>query len=282
QETRNISVTVVEPRDNGMIDPVDVRASLRFNTRLVVINHASNVTGLIQPIADIGVVARQRGVLMIVDAAQSAGHVPIDFSQLPIDLLACPGHKGLLGPLGTGIVALRPGLEKVLDCYRFGGTGSFSEDDRQPEGLPDRYESGNMNVPGIVGLNSGLGFLFKETIPTLRSREIELTQRLIQGLQSCPSVTVYGHPVHGKRTDEDNWVGVVSFNFESIEPQEGASILDESFEIQSRAGLHCAPGVHRWLGTIDRGGTIRFSIGHFTTSDEIDRAIEAVRQIATA
>lgn len=280
-ETRGVEVTFVAPRNNGRIEPADVRAALRPNTRLVAIQHASNVTGVVQPIAEIGEVARANGSLMLVDAAQTAGHLPINLSQMPVDLLACPGHKGLLGPLGTGLVYLRPGLEQQLDCYRLGGTGTQSEDDHQPTQMPERYESGNHNAPGLAGLNAALEYLQSETVETVRRAEVELTGRLVEGLRSLARVTVYGqasHETSGMSLMPQ--VGVVSFNVKGFAPHEAASILDDSFGIQARAGLHCAPGVHRWLGTLQTGGTIRFSVGPFTTPSEIDHAIASVRELA--
>ena len=279
-ETRGVEVTFVAPRSNGRIEPTDVRAALRPNTRLVAIQHASNVTGVVQPIVEIGEVARANGSLMLVDAAQTAGHLPIDLSQMPVDLLACPGHKGLLGPLGTGLVYLRPGLEQQLDCYRLGGTGTQSEDDRQPLQMPERYESGNHNAPGLAGLNAALEYLQSETVETVRRAEVELTGRLVEGLRSLARVTVSGQALRGEQSLPH--VGVVSFNVKGFAPHEAASILDDSFGIQARAGLHCAPGVHRWLGTLAGGGTVRLSVGSFTTVNDIDHALASVRELAGA
>lgn len=276
-EKRGVEVSVLAPRTDGRVEPADIRAALRPNTRLVAIQHASNVTGVVQPIAEIGEIARAGGSLCLVDAAQSAGHLPFDLSQMPVDVLACPGHKGLLGPLGTGLVYLRPGIEHQLDCYRLGGTGTHSEDDRQPSQMPDRYESGNHNAPGLAGLDAALAHLQGETIEQVRRTESELTGRLVEGLRSLARVTVYGHA-----SPQMSHVGVVSFNVAGFAPHEAASILDDSFGIQARAGLHCAPGVHRWLGTLDGGGTIRFSVGSFTTTSEIDHAIASVRELATS
>ena len=274
-ETRGVQVTRVSPRADGRVEPADVRAALRPNTRVVAIQHASNVTGVVQPIAEIGEIARANGSLFLVDAAQTAGHLPLDVSQMPVDIMACPGHKGLLGPLGTGLVYLRPGIEQQLDCYRLGGTGTQSEDDRQPMQMPDRYESGNHNAPGLAGLDAALAHLQSETIEQVRRAEVELAGRLVEGLRSLARVTVFGHA-----SPQVPHVGVVSFNVAGFAPHEAASILDDSFGIQARAGLHCAPGAHRWLGTLDGGGTVRFSVGPFTKTSEIDHAISSVRELA--
>lgn len=273
QDHRGIEVTILRPGPGGIVEPDSVRSQLRPSTRLVAVQHASNVTGIVQPIEEICDVARQAGVLTLVDAAQSAGHLPIDLSQLPIDILACPGHKGLLGPLGTGLVYIRPGVEQSLDCYRTGGTGTQSEDDRQPESMPDRFEAGNHNAPGLAGLGAGLSFLQQRSLPAIQQAETALTQQLVAGLRELRGVTVYGHQPGLPH------VGVVSFNVDGFAPQEVASILDETFGVQSRAGLHCAPGVHRFLETFDRGGTVRFSIGLLTTEQDMTQAIASVQQL---
>lgn len=272
-DQRGIDVTLVSPGPNGQVDPADIRKLIRPTTRLVAVQHASNVTGVIQPIEQICDIARRAKVLTLVDAAQSAGHLSIDLSQMPIDLLACPGHKGLLGPLGTGLLYVRPGVEQEMTSYRLGGTGTQSEDDHQPDAMPERFEAGNHNAPGLAGLAAGLAFLEERTIAALRRDETELTTRLVQGLNQLPGVTVYG------QQSGTPSLGVVSFNIEGFAPHEAASILDESFGIQARAGLHCAPGVHRALGTIDRGGTIRFSVGPFTSTSDIDQALASVREL---
>ena len=274
KDHKGVDVTAVRPGPDGQLDPSDVRKQIRTTTRLIAVQHASNVTGVVQPVEAICELARQTGILTLVDAAQTAGHWPINLADLPADILVCPGHKGLLGPLGTGLVYVRPGLEQVLECYRLGGTGTQSEDDRQPDQMPDRYESGNHNAPGLAGLGEGLAFVRTRTVEAIRQTEAELTERLVSGLKTSPGVTVYGHQPNIPH------VGVVAFNVDGFAPQEVASILDETFGVQSRAGLHCAPGVHRFLGTFDHGGTVRFSVGVFSTVDEVDRAIAGVRELA--
>ena len=273
QDHRDVQVTALRPDASGRVAPEDVKAHLRPNTKLVAVQHASNVTGTIQPVEQIFEVARQAQVLTLLDAAQSAGHLPIDVRELPVDIVACPGHKGLLGPLGTGIVYLRPGVETQLDCFRLGGTGTHSEDDHQPQSLPDRYESGNHNAPGLAGLAAGLLFLQEHTPESIRDSEARLTRRLVDGLRSLAGATVFGH-AEGEPT-----VGVVSFQVEGFDPHEVATILDETFGVQARSGLHCAPGTHRFLGTLERGGTVRFSTGPFTTTEDIDYAVNSVREL---
>ena len=270
-----VEVTMIRPGPSGQIDPGEIQKQIRTTTRLIAVQHASNVTGVVQPIDAICELAREAGILTLVDAAQTAGHWPINLASIPADLLVCPGHKGLLGPLGTGLVYIRPGVEQVLECYRLGGTGTQSEDDRQPDQMPDRYEAGNHNAPGLVGLCEGLTFVKDRTVAAIHQSESELTERLVEGLKSCPGVTIYGHQPAIPH------VGVVAFNVDGFAPHEVASILDETFGIQSRAGLHCAPGVHRFLGTFDRGGTVRFSVGVFTTTEDVDQAIAGVRELAS-
>lgn len=276
KDYRDIDITFLRPETNGQIDPNQVRSQIRPTTRLIAVQHASNVTGVVQPIDEICAVARQANVLTLVDAAQSAGHLPIDLGQLPIDLLACPGHKGLLGPLGTGLLYIRPGVEQGMTNYRLGGTGTQSEDDRQPDAMPDRFEAGNHNAPGLAGLAAGLAYLEERTVTALQQAEAELTERLVQGLREIAGVTVYGHQLAVPS------VGVVSFNIAGFAPHEAASILDDSFGIQARAGLHCAPGAHRFLGTFDNGGTIRFSVGAFTSINDIEQALASVRELTGA
>ena len=275
KDHRGVEVAMIRPGPSGQIDPGEIQKQIRTTTRLIAVQHASNVTGVVQPIDAICELARQAGILTLVDAAQTAGHWPINLASIPADLLVCPGHKGLLGPLGTGLVYIRPGVEQVLECYRLGGTGTQSEDDRQPDQMPDRYEAGNHNAPGLVGLCEGLTFVKDRTVAAIHQSESELTERLVEGLKSCPGITVYGHQPAIPR------VGVVAFNVDGFAPHEVASILDETFGIQSRAGLHCAPGVHRFLGTFDRGGTVRFSVGVFTTTEDVDQAIAGVRELAS-
>ena len=271
-----VQVTYVDCDDTGRVEPAAIRAALRPETALIVLLHASNVTGTIQPIEAVGEIAREARIPFLVDAAQSAGHLPIDLRRLPVDMLACAGHKGLLGPLGTGLLYLRPGIEDRLRSLRQGGTGTRSEDDSQPESLPDKYEPGNHNVPGLVGLESGLAHLQDTGIAAMRRHETELIDRLLEGLRALGRITTYGSSSPEHRT------GVVSLNVAGFEPQVVATILDEHFGIQARAGLHCAPRLHRRLGVLELGGTLRLSVGPFTTADDIDAALHALREIASS
>ena len=269
-----IEVTRVGADEAGMTDPIEFKHALRPNTKLVALIHASNVTGTIQPLADVGQIARDAGALFLVDAAQTAGHLPIDLKDLPIDLLACPGHKGLLGPLGTGVLYVRPGIESRLASVRQGGTGTRSDDDAQPETLPDKYESGNHNAPGLAGLEAAASWLLERGVASIHQQEQAFTGLLLEGLAGISRVRLFGPPAQDRR------VGVVSLAIDGVDPQDVAVILDQTFGIEARAGLHCGPGAHRAIGSFESGGTVRLSVGPFTTAAEITSAIDAVRQIA--
>ncbi len=271
-KSSGVEVTKVATSPLSGVDIQDVRASIKENTKLMVFTHVSNVTGTINPISDIGELCRERGILLLVDAAQSAGVIPIDVMEMDIDLLAFPGHKSLLGPAGTGGLYIRDGL--VLNPIREGGTGSFSELLTQPEKIPDRYESGTLNAPGIAGLGAGVRFLLEQGVGTLREKESALANRLLEGISQISGITVFGPPAGRLRT------GVVSLVVDGMEPTQTAAILDDAFDIAVRAGLHCAPDTHRMLGTLETGGTVRFSIGAFNTEEEIDLCLEALRSIA--
>jgi cysteine desulfurase family protein len=269
-----VELTHVPVDATGKTKPEDFQRALRPNTRLIALIHASNVTGTIQPIADVGQIAHRAGALFLVDAAQTVGHLPINLRDLPIDLLACPGHKGLLGPLGTGLLYSRPGVEAHLNSLRQGGTGTRSEDDVQPESLPDKYESGNHNAPGLMGLEAAVSWITERGIEPIQQHEHALIRQLLEGLARFPGVRLFGP---AKLEDR---VGVVSIAVQGTDPQTVAAILDQTFGIEVRAGLHCAPGAHRAIGSFESGGTVRLSVGPFTTTADIDAAIEALGQIA--
>ncbi|HOP78687.1 MAG TPA: aminotransferase class V-fold PLP-dependent enzyme [Thermogutta sp.] len=274
-EHYGVRVDYVACDPEGLVELDALRSKLNRATRLVAVNHGSNVTGTLQRLeAIVDAVRRHSSAMVLVDAAQSLGHVPLFPGEIGIDLLAAPGHKGLLGPGGTGILYVRPGLEEELVPLRFGGTGSRSDEDRQPDEWPDRYEPGNPNTPALAGLIKGIEYLEQRGLDDLRAHEVTLTQRLIDGLHAIPGVEVYGPKNAADR------VGVVSINVKGLSPHELAAILDGQFHIQVRAGIHCAPLIHRRLGTLERGGAVRFSLGPFNTLEHVEAAIAAVRQIA--
>ncbi len=274
RENLDVDVSYIPCDGQGFISPDDVRAALRPNTRLVALVHASNVTGAIQPIDEIARIVRESNALFLVDAAQSLGHAPINVTELEVDLLAAPGHKGLLGPLGTGVLYIRPGVERQLDPLRCGGTGSRSDEDRQPDELPDKYEPGNHNLPGLAGLAAATDFLRRETVESIAAHHTDLAARLLDGLRDVSGVTIHGPQTTADRTS------VVSITVEGYDPQELAAMLEASYRIQTRAGLHCAPRMHEALGTTAAGGTLRLSPGFATTVEEIDVVITALEQIA--
>jgi cysteine desulfurase family protein len=274
QERGHIEVVRVPVGASGVVDPDDLRSALKGGARLLAITHASNVTGAIQPVAEATRLAHAVGALVLVDAAQTAGELPIDVRALDCDLLAAPGHKGLLGPLGTGILYVRPGVERELESIRQGGTGSVSWQDRQPEDLPDKYESGNLNVPGLAGLGAAASWLLERGVDALAEHARRLGRRLYEGLSSIPGVRLYGPSEHGAR------VGIISIGLERLDPQAAAAALDAAFGIQTRAGLHCAPQMHAALGTLHTGGTLRFSVGPFNTEEEISCTLAAVEELA--
>jgi len=269
-ERQGVQVTVVRCSPEGFLDPADVEKALRPNTVMIALNHASNVVGTLLPVAEVARIARQHGLLLLVDAAQTAGAYPIDVQADGIDLLGFTGHKSLYGPMGTGglIIGERVDLAR-LEPLKRGGTGSRSELEEQPDFLPDMCESGTPNAVGLAGLAAGVRWVLETGVEAIRQHEVALTQRLIEGLKAIPGVTVYG----GLETTRQ--VAVVSFNVEGLEPSEVGLRLDEEYGILCRVGLHCAPAAHRTIGTFPRG-TVRFGLGYFNTVEEVERAMEAV------
>ena len=274
-ESVGVELTAVPCPPTGALDPSDVEQAIRPNTALIVINHASNVVGTILPVAEVGTLARRHGILCLVDAAQTAGVLPLDMTSMNIDLLAFTGHKALFGPQGTGGLCLgeRVDVDRLRPLKR-GGTGSHSEFEEQPDFLPDKYEAGTLNAPGIAGLGAGVRFVLEQGVEMIRSHEEMLTARLLGGLQAIPGVEVYG------TLDVRQQTATVSFNVAGLEPSEVALRLDEEYDIMCRAGLHCAPAAHRTIGTFPRG-TVRFGLSYFNTVAQVDEALAAVGRIAS-
>jgi len=254
-----------------MLDLNRLRRALRPGTRLLVTTHGSNVVGTLTPVDDLAALAREHGILYLVDAAQTVGAIPIDVQEMGMDLLAFSGHKGLLGPTGTGGLYIREGV--VLAPLLRGGTGSDSAQETQPEFLPDVHESGTLNVAGIAGLGAGVRFLAEIGIEAVMAHERKLVAQFLAGAAEISGITLYGP------RDAALQCGVVSFNVAGAMPSEVGLLLDQSFGIMARPGLHCAPSAHRTLGTFPTG-TVRFSFGWFNTPDEVDAAVEALREIA--
>ena len=272
-EEQGVELGVVPCDDTGDISLDDLAAAIRKNTRLIVMTHASNVTGTILPVAQVAELTHERGLLLCVDAAQTAGCVPLDVLHDQIDLLAFSGHKSLLGPQGTGGFYIRKGLEGQIRPLSYGGTGSRSEFEEHPSFMPDRFEAGTPNTIGIAGLGAGAAYVAAMGIPAIRAKEITLTGILMEGLKAIRGVKVYGPSDPARRT------AVVSFNVGGISPSDLAFQLDERFNIMARSGLHCAPSAHRTIGTFPEG-TVRFSLSPHTTPDEVTTAIEAVKTLA--
>jgi len=274
-EVNQVDTTYVGCDADGYVDPDDIRSALQSNTRLVTLSHASNVTGALQSVDEITRIAHEGEALVLLDAAQTAGHLPIDVQRLEVDLLATGGHKGLLGPLGTGLLMVRPGVEDRLKTIRQGGTGTQSQSDSQPAAMPERFEVGNLNVPALAGLAAAAQFLRQPSGTEIQGHVQQLTRRLIEGLQSIEEIRVYGPSAESER------VGVVSIAVRDFDPQEFAAALDASSQIQCRAGLHCAPRMHAALQTDRLGGLVRFSPGWATTPEQIETTLQTIEAVAS-
>lgn len=268
---KNVEVTKVSVSPVNGINPADLEKAIKPNTKMVVINHASNVTGTINSIKLIGEICHRYGIIFLVDAAQTAGTTPIDVQNMKIDLLAFPGHKGLLGPQGVGGLYIAPQID-LLPLIE-GGTGSESQSLLQPSFSPDRYESGTPNIPGIAGLGAGVKFILEEGLEKIQYKENALMNRLIKGLNTIPGLIIFGPQQLQERA------AVISINIEKFDSLNAAIILDQAFNIAVRAGLHCAPDAHATIGTLEKG-TIRISLGYFNTEEDIDSILNALPRIA--
>jgi cysteine desulfurase family protein len=271
-EANGVQITAVRCSREGDLDPADVAAAIRPNTKAVFVTHASNVAGTILPVAQIGSITRERGVVLGVDAAQTAGAVPLAMEQAKIDLLAFTGHKSLYGPQGTGGLCIGPGLERRLRPLLRGGTGSRSEFEEQPDFLPDRYESGTPNTVGLAGLAAGTAFLLEQGVQNVRRHEEILTGAFLDGLRSLREIIVYGPSEATRR------IPVVSLNVGDLSPAEVSLALDERFGILTRPGLHCAPAAHRTLKTYP-DGAVRFSFSLFNEAGDVTAVLEALEEL---
>ncbi len=270
------TVTVVRCSPQGMLDPAAVEAAIRPNTRLIALNHASNVAGTLLPVAQVGAICRARDLLLLVDVAQTGGAYPIDMQAEQIDLLAFTGHKSLGGPMGTGGLIIGERVDETrLEPLLRGGTGSRSEHEVQPGFLPDMGESGTPNVVGLAGLEAGVRWVLERGVDSIRAHEVQLARALIGGLRAVPGVTVYG------TLDPELQTATVSFNIAGLEPSLVGLRLDEEHGIMCRVGLHCSPASHKTLGTFP-DGAVRFGLGAFNTVEEVGSAVDAVRLMARA
>lgn len=261
----------------GLVDPDELRRAIRPDTRLIAVVHGSNVSGTLQPIRELGRIAREHDIPFLVDAAQTLGHVPVDVQEDCIDLLAFPGHKGLLGPLGTGGLYIRPGIEKRMVTVREGGTGSASELDTQPEFLPDRFEPGSHNAIGIIGLSEGVQWILDSGVQKLWAHEQDLCRTMIEGLSDAagtPGLSFLGP--QGIR----NRCGVFSVRIERFDsPHPLSEILETRYGILTRSGIHCAPGAHQTFDTHRLGGATRLSLGPFLNTQDVLFACDALAQV---
>ena len=261
--------------EEGRLDPAAMLPLIRPNTRLCIMAHGSNVCGTVQDAAAVGAICAEHGIAFALDAAQTAGHIPIDFQALHLSALCVPGHKGLLGPSGIGALLLRDDFAHALTPLLAGGTGSASDSEYLPDYLPDRFESGTPNLPGIYGFEEALRFIEETGIDALRAHELELTARFLEGLRTIPNLRLCGTEELSRR------VGVISVDFTQADNAEAAFRLESEFGILTRCGLHCAPSAHKTLGTFPQG-TVRFSLGFSSTAADVDAALAALRAISEA
>jgi cysteine desulfurase family protein len=273
-EKMGVNLSVAPCELDGSLDPQKVEQAILPNTKLVVINQASNVCGAILPVRQVGKIVRQHNLLLLVDAAQSAGVLPIDMQADLIDFLAFTGHKSLYGPMGTGGLVLgeRVDIQK-LQPIRQGGTGSRSELEIQPEFLPDRYECGTPNAVGLAGLCAALEWMDATGLNKIRMHEKQLCQALIDGLREIPGVILYGPK------DAELQTATIGFNIQGVQPSTVGMRLEDEYKILCRVGLHCAPAAHRTIGTFPTG-CVRFGLGAFITHEQVQQAIQAVRELA--
>lgn len=267
-----VKVDYVPFDSHGFVDPEEFKRHFKKNTKLVVINHCSNVIGTVQPVQEIGHLCRERGIILLVDTAQSAGKIPINMAQMNIDIVAFTGHKSLMGPMGIGGLYVREGVE--IRHTRAGGTGVRSAVRTHLDEYPYRLEYGTPNLPGIAGLNAGVKWLLKQGMSNIHEREMQLLRTLRDGLREIDGVTLYC------QDNLANHIGILTFNVDGLEAQDTGTMLDVDYNIASRTGLHCAPLVHTQLGTDKIHGSVRFGIGPFNTVDDIESAIRAVGDIA--
>ena len=259
----------------GLLNPADIEPLIKPNTKLLVMAHGSNVCGSVQDARAVGEICARHGITFVLDAAQTAGHYPVDFEAFHLSALCVPGHKGLLGPSGIGALLMTDAFAKALDPIVAGGTGSASDSEYLPAYLPDRFESGTPNMPGIYGWEAALAFVEKTGVDALRQHEIVLCKRFLDGLESIEGVALCG------TTDLSRRVGVISVDFLRQDNAEAAFRLETEFGILTRCGLHCAPSAHKTLDTFPRG-TVRFSLGFANTESDVDAALDAIAAVSGA
>lgn len=270
-EKVGFEIDYVPFNEKGYVDPDDFKTRIKDNTRLVIMNHSSNVLGTVQPIGEIGKICRERGVTFAIDAAQSAGIIPIDMQKDNIDIVAFTGHKSLYGPTGIGGLYVREGV--TINTVRPGGTGVKSAVRTHLDEYPFRLECGTLNIVGVAGLFAGQKFIEAEGLDKIHAKEMKLWQRLVDGFREIPGLSMYC------ADSSENHVSVLSTNISGWNAGDVGTFLDVDFNIATRTGLQCAPLAHEGIGTSPKG-TVRFSIGYFNTEEHIDAAIEAMKDIA--
>lgn len=266
----NIKIDTVECSKDGITNPQDIKKYIKKDTALIVFTQASNVLGTIQPIREIGAIAREHNIPFLVDSAQSAGAMKIDVKEDNIDILAFTGHKSLLGPMGTGGLIIN--TDRDIKPLKAGGTGGDSAYEYQPDYYPNHLETGTSNVSGIAGLREAIKFLNKEGIENIHNKEKELTKYALEKLETVKDIEIYGPK------DCEKMLSVISFNIKDKRPEDVGSILDQKYDIMLRAGLHCAPTAHSVIGTKERG-TLRIGLGYFNEKEDIDKLVEALNNL---
>ena len=274
-QLRSVEYDRIQANREGLINPADVEKLIRPNTKLLIMAHGSNVCGAVQDAAAVGEICRKHGIAFALDVAQTAGHIDIDFEGWGLSALVAPGHKGLLGPSGIGVMLLSDKFARELDPLIAGGTGSASDSEYLPDYLPDRFESGTPNLPGIYGLAASMEFLQNEGLEKLHEHEMTLCKRFLDGVAQIPGAVVCGPQ------GLENRVGVISLDFPGQDNAEVAYRLEMDHGILTRCGLHCAPSAHKTLGTFPRG-VVRFSPGFATTEEEVDAVLAAVKAVSGA
>lgn len=273
KENNIIELDIISANSFGFISPADIENKIKENTKLVVITHASNVFGSIQPIREIGEVCKKHNIFFVIDSAQSAGVLNIDFKDFNLSALAFTGHKSLFGPQGTGGFIINDDLNSICSPYALGGTGSLSYSLTQPDFLPDKFESGTLNMPGICGLLEGIKFIKNEGLNTIYEKNSYLRSYLLEELHNINNVILYD-----SIEKADSYTSCVSFNIKGLDTSELSYLLDSDYNIKNRSGLHCSPLAHKTIGTYP-SGTVRLSISYFNTKDEIDYAISSINNI---
>lgn len=272
KQTLNIELDIVNANSNGIINVDNIQKAIKPNTKLIVITHASNVTGSIQPIKEIGELCKKNNIYFILDSAQSAGVIDIDFKALSLNALAFTGHKSLLGPQGVGGFIIDDELNKICNPSILGGTGSLSHSLSQPDFLPDKFESGTLNIPGIIGLYEAIKFIKSQGLSTIYEHNNYLRSYLINGILNSGNFSIHGEISSDKSTS------CISITHSKLDVSELSYILDSDFNISNRSGLHCAPLAHKTIGTYPEG-TVRLSLGYFNTEEEIRYTLDSLNKI---